>query len=590
MQFQKPDTYKLQRSLTRDIALVVVALVALVITSISIAREQSKKERQEHYNRYVYQTLEHVAKHFLRDMAFELERIRADELFLKEFQNANREALHKHIEPQLKRLREKHPELEFLHVHQADGLSFLRMHHPEKYGDAIAKLRPMLQDIHKNHQLIDGFETGIFANVYRVITPIFDKEGVYIGALEAGLSPDFLINTIRRITTMEGLYFVKENMQKLYDDPRLKEHFAIDGFRLQGKLTPTQEYFANFLQSRTALTHNEHLLIEKKEYITHLITLKSFDGSVSIKLLFFEELLEPNPFVGAVQFLIYFGIFLLILFALWLIRARICTYEEQIEKLFREKVALIEEIKAQNELLMLQSRHAQMGEMMSMIAHQWRQPLGVISMGVNNLLVDVELEAFEQVAFSEELEEINKQVEHLSLTIDEFRNFFREDKKRDLLAPSEVFEHAQSIIQKSLETSNIEIHKHFEPVPKLAMFGRELEHVFINLLKNAQEAMIKSKHDTNRIDVSLYQDVENVIVEICDSGDGIDEEILDKIFEPYFSTKDEKNGTGLGLYMSKMIIEKHFYGVLSVKSSQNGSCFKIEIPKKEPKIVEVEDE
>ncbi len=241
----------------------------------------------------------------------------------------------------------------------------------------------------------------------------------------------------------------------------------------------------------------------------------------------------------------------------------------------------IEEIRSQNELLMIQSRHAQMGEMMSMIAHQWRQPLGVLSMSVNNLLVDVELELIEPDTLKEELQEMNNQLEHLSQTIDEFRNFFREDKKRESVSVSEVFESALGVIGKTLQSEKISLERDFEPLPKLNIFTRELEHVFINLLTNAKEAMAKTPSAKRSIWVKMYQELEDVMIEVCDSGSGIDEQILDKIFEPYFSTKDEKNGTGLGLYMSKMIIEKHFCGTLSVSSSCEGSCFKIAILKKE---------
>jgi len=177
MRFEKPDTQRLQRSLSRDVAIVVIALAVLIVTSVTLARAQEKAERQKQYNLYIFKTLEHVANHYLKDMEFELDRIKEDTYFLKEFSKKSRDTLYAHIKPQFDLLKKKYPELEFLHIHQADGRSLLRTHHPQKFGDEIAKLRPMLQDIHKKRQKIHGFETGIFANVYRVIVPVFDRSG-----------------------------------------------------------------------------------------------------------------------------------------------------------------------------------------------------------------------------------------------------------------------------------------------------------------------------------------------------------------------------------------------------------------------------
>lgn len=255
----------------------------------------------------------------------------------------------------------------------------------------------------------------------------------------------------------------------------------------------------------------------------------------------------------------------------------------QIKELQEQLLESTKELKAKNEMMIAQSRHAQMGEMISMIAHQWRQPLSVIAMSVNNLLVDVALDSLKNDALCETLHEISAQTSHLSKTIDDFRNFFKPDKEQKCVSIDEVFLTAFSVMVKSFETHNIELKRSFEQVSQIVAFERELQQVFINILKNAQEALLSNAKGQYRVECSIYESDSDVVVEICDNGGGIAKEHLPHLFEPYFSTKDEKNGTGLGLYMSKMIIEKHHGGKLSANNIEGGSCFVIRLPKEQVK-------
>jgi len=236
------------------------------------------------------------------------------------------------------------------------------------------------------------------------------------------------------------------------------------------------------------------------------------------------------------------------------------------------------ELRDQEEVMIAQSRHAAMGEMIGMIAHQWRQPITVIAMGANNMLVDIELEEVKEESFKEEAKNILKQTEYLSKTIDDFRNFFRPDKEKEEVNLEEVMTEAQKIIGKTLEHANITLSIKDKNGYKVKTYSRELLQVFINLLKNAKEALIGHRSTDRHIDVMISDDADNVITTVCDNGGGIDEAVIDKIFDPYFTTKDEKIGTGLGLYMSKTIVEKHLHGTIEVSNTKEGACFKIAIP------------
>ncbi len=236
-------------------------------------------------------------------------------------------------------------------------------------------------------------------------------------------------------------------------------------------------------------------------------------------------------------------------------------------------------LKHTQELLIAQSRNAAMGEMVSMIAHQWRQPISVIGMCANNMLLDMELETMNAQEFQKQLRDILFQTEHLSATIDDFRNFFRPDKNKESVRVQSILEDALKLMQKSFDNNLIYVSCSFKSETALMLYSRELMQVFLNIFKNAKEAFDNRYLAECFIHVNLYETKESVIASICDNAGGIQESVIEKIFEPYFSTKNEKNGTGLGLYMSKIIVEKHLLGELRAYNSAEGACFEVILPK-----------
>ncbi|MFK5894916.1 MAG: HAMP domain-containing sensor histidine kinase [Pseudomonadota bacterium] len=243
-----------------------------------------------------------------------------------------------------------------------------------------------------------------------------------------------------------------------------------------------------------------------------------------------------------------------------------------------ERKAAQKKIKAQDELIMTQSRHAAMGEMISMIAHQWRQPLSVIAMEANNMLADIEFDEVEIKTFADDARNIIEQTRHLSKTIDDFRNFFRPGKKKELSVPLEIMEECLSIIGKSLENNNIEVIKKYQSTRSIMIYSRELLQVLINILKNAKEALLEHCHNNRKLIIEIFELKNNLHILITDNAGGITADIQKNIFDPYFSTKDKKTGTGLGLYMSKTIIEEHLQGTISVKNTSDGAQFIIQLP------------
>ncbi|QOY55659.1 PAS domain S-box protein [Candidatus Sulfurimonas marisnigri] len=239
----------------------------------------------------------------------------------------------------------------------------------------------------------------------------------------------------------------------------------------------------------------------------------------------------------------------------------------------------ITELKRKDELMIVQSRHAAMGEMIGMIAHQWRQPLSVIAMNANNMLIDIALDDFNESKAEEYSKNVIKHTKYLSDTIDDFRNFFKPDKSISKVKVKNILEKTYVIIKDSLANNNIELITSYNSDSEVEVYQRELMQVFVNILNNAKDALEVKHIRSPIIEVKIYEDKEYVNTEICDNGIGIDKAILSKIFNPYFSTKDEKNGTGLGLYMSKMIIENHLHGTIEVINKDIGTCFRIRLKK-----------
>lgn len=223
--------------------------------------------------------------------------------------------------------------------------------------------------------------------------------------------------------------------------------------------------------------------------------------------------------------------------------------------------------------LLQQSRLAQMGEMISMIAHQWRQPLSAISAASGSLQVKIELEKYDKEFFRDRVEKIAQLSQHLSSTIDDFRSFFKSNKNREIFYLRDVTEGALSIIGTSLENKSIEIIKDYESSRSVNAYFNELKQVSLNLLKNAEDILILNDVKEPKIWIRTFNNGTKVSLEVEDNAGGINENIINHVFDPYFTTKEQFDGTGLGLYMSKTIVEEHGGGILSVRNSKEGAVF-----------------
>ncbi len=236
------------------------------------------------------------------------------------------------------------------------------------------------------------------------------------------------------------------------------------------------------------------------------------------------------------------------------------------------------QIKEKEQQLIHQSRLAQMGEMISMIAHQWRQPLSAISGTANNLALNLMFDDIDKEEFTKEIELIIGYSQHLSHTIDDFRDFFEEEKEKETLTLEEIVTRTLNIIKVSVENKNIKIETHFNCPKLVTTYVNEVNQVVLNLIRNAEDILLERKIKNPTITIEALCEDNNLLLRVKDNGGGIPKSIMNRIFDPYFSTKKEKDGTGLGLYMSKTIIYEHCNGKLSVKNDKYGAVFTIVLP------------
>jgi len=261
---------------------------------------------------------------------------------------------------------------------------------------------------------------------------------------------------------------------------------------------------------------------------------------------------------------------------------------EELEKLssnfliMQEKIKLREEQNREKDKQIFESiKMVQMGEMIGNIAHQWRQPLSVISTAASGMKIEREFGILQDEKLYTYCDSITTSTQYLSDTIDTFRNFIKEKKERKEFILQDRINNALEIISSSLANHHIKLinNINYDHPVKITLVAGELSQVIINIINNAKDAIMEKKIEDPYVQISLNFDQEGMVtIVIEDNGGGIDENIINKIFDPYFTTKHQSQGTGLGLHMSYKIITESLKGSLSAKNTKDGVAFMISLP------------
>lgn len=251
---------------------------------------------------------------------------------------------------------------------------------------------------------------------------------------------------------------------------------------------------------------------------------------------------------------------------------------EHLEQRVQEELAKNRE---KDHMLIQQSRLAAMGEMVHNIAHQWRQPLNALSLLVRNIKDDYDFQALTPEVMDRSVADAQRLLGRMSTTIDDFRDFFRPEKEMTQFDVSHAVEEAVFIMQGTLKSHGIELVEKLDPGVEAEGFPSQFAQAVLNILANAKEEILARKVAAGRIEIELQRQGETILLRVSDNAGGIAPEILPKIFDPYFTTKDK--GSGIGLYMAKTIIEHNMNGSISAANLGDGACFTLTVPVLQPK-------
>ena len=241
-----------------------------------------------------------------------------------------------------------------------------------------------------------------------------------------------------------------------------------------------------------------------------------------------------------------------------------------------ERMRIVEELRKNERMLAQQSRQAAMGEMIGNIAHQWRQPLNALGLTIQQLPLYYQLGEFSKEVLDTGVRKSMTLIQHMSRTIDDFRDFFSPDKERTDFRVHQAVARTVELVKDSLTERHIALEIACQDDTVASGFPNEYSQVLLNILINARDAFDARATENPLIRIVTAADNGRAVVTVTDNAGGIPAEILDNIFDPYFSTKGVQ-GTGIGLYMSKTIIERNMGGVLSVRNTGDGAEFRIEI-------------
>ncbi|HRM77614.1 MAG TPA: HAMP domain-containing sensor histidine kinase, partial [Aliarcobacter cryaerophilus] len=334
--------------------------------------------------------------------------------------------------------------------------------------------------------------------------------------------------------------------------------------------------------------------------LIYLGSLVNYDLNLAI-----NEKRDTDNIFHLITIFSFISIFLVVLFTIILslfITVHFRRIHDLQEKIVEDKTKELKELNANLELkisqevsknrkkdiiMFQQARFASLGEMLNNIAHQWRQPLGSISMIIQSFQTKMRLNKLSLDFVEQKVADALLLAQNMSNTLDDFKNFFSPNKSKNSFFIKDCVENSIELSKYFLNKENIKVDLIVKKNVKIYSFENELSHVFLNIISNSKDALINNISKDNRvIRVIVNSKKDFVFVNISDNGGGIPPLIMPKIFEPYYTTKYKSAGTGIGLYMSKQIIEKHIKGQISCKNIEiiinnqkyDGTSFLIKIP------------
>lgn len=482
------------------------------------------------------------------------------------------------------------------HFYLPDNRSFLRFHRPEKYGDSLSKTRFSVVKVNETKKYVEGFEEGKIFNGFRFIEPLF-YEDKYIGSVGLSIGFESFHNWIEKTFNGHHVLMIKKDVahSRLFEDEKtnsitslISEEYVYDNKALNSTLPHTflqkssddkDVFYKKDMEQIDRLLsplvkdrlHEKRKFVEWVNFDDKLVgvvflAIKNIKGEHAGYIMNYfidNTLLYYQKYYS--QVLLYTLLFPVVIWVVFLYIGYLRNKENEQTRL---NTSLLEE-----NFLIQESRMESMGSMLGNIAHHWRQPLNALGL----VIQDIE----DAYSFGEVDDEYIKsmtnksmyQINYMSKTIDEFRNVFESDDEREEFDIVEVINH---IIKK--QNRGIVLNNNLQGESILFTYKEKFEQIIEHLLSNAIDATSSSLEPKIVISLSSRDSIVEIVVE--DNGEGIKKENIKRVFDPYFTTKDEGEGVGMGLYIVKVFLENYMHATIKLLSTQESTSFVITLNKK----------
>lgn len=472
--------------------------------------------------------------------------------------------------------------LEQLHFHTKTNHSLLRFHKPDWYGDDLTDIRYSIKFTNQYHKFISGFELGRVVHGFRYVFPIPDNNGVHLGSVETSISSDYFIQAIQKtFDSISTSFIVDKSMteEHLFDDASSKYqpsfesqlYLSLKDFE-QNQDKNLKTMFSNNIQQKI----NDKLInkelfsvynnVNNQTIIATFVPIRELHEN---KVAAYIVSYKPSPYIDEVESDFSLLLYLLCLgvIVFYTLISKLLTSMHQISIKKDEEIEQEKLLRQRDNLIFQQSKMASLGEMISNIAHQWRQPLNAISTAASGLRLQSELGILEQKDILKTSDNIVNYTQYLSKIIDEFRNFIKQDKVSSDVPFDSILYKSILLIDSKVKNTGIEIINDNKLDLTINTYENDLIQCIIKIFQNSIEALNKESSTHNKIILISTGIIDNHLnISIQDSGNGIDDENLPKVFEPYFTTKHQSQGVGLGLYVTYQIITEQLKGNITVSN------------------------
>ncbi len=532
---------------------------------------------------------------------------------LDSFESRNREQLYNLLKDDYKYLTSVN--FNQIHFHLPNNYSFLRMHKPSLHSDDLSNNRFSVKYVNRYKKPINGLEMGRIVPGFRYVYPLYKQEN-YLGSIETSFSINAFINRLEKVYNVHVHFLLDKEVfnKKIFDIFRGYYETSIESNdyillkRENFTKIRTQEDYIKKQYASSLKQFIEDSLKNKKNFSFEMLVY-STKGEHYHKIVTFLELYniqkekigyfvvyQNNKELNELEKQLYenYLIFSIIYFLILAYILKELSVKKQLEKKVFFKTKELNELNhslekriqdevekslKQEEQLYQFEKMAQMGEMIGNIAHQWRQPLTAISVASSGLKLADELNILDKNEIKNYANVIIKNTNYLSNTIDMFRDYtFKNSESKDVIIQDLIYE-TMDILSATLKNDRIKLITDItDKIIIKKLLANDLSQAIINIVNNASDALMINKIENPWIKISLLKKEKFFTIIIEDNAKGIDKEIINKIFDPYFTTKHQAQGVGLGLHLTRKAIISRLKGSLEVSNSENGAVFYINIP------------